>query len=214
MAYARDLKLIIVSVEYRLAPRHPFPAAIDDCFEAWLWMQQNAKELGMDPARVVVSGISAGGGLAASLAQKILDEKGMQPAGQALFSPMLDDRTALQYDLDSLNHPVWNNKSNRAAWAWYLGQPVGETFVPAYAVPSRREDLSGLPEAWIAIGEVELFFEEAVQYADRLNSASVGCALYVTPMASHGFESILPKANLTRNLFKENYRFLRRVLAL
>jgi acetyl esterase/lipase len=214
MAYARDLKLVVVSVEYRLAPKFPFPAGIEDCFEAWLWLQQNAQELGIDASRIVVSGISAGGGLAASLAQKILDQKGIQPAGQALFSPMLDDRTTLKHDLDSDNHPVWNNQSNRAAWTWYLGQPAGAAHVPPYAVPARRENLSGLPEAWIAIGEIELFFQEAVLYAERLSNAGVNCEFYVTPMAPHGFESVLPKAALTRKLYEENYRFLRKVLAI
>lgn len=214
MAYAQDLKLVVVSVEYRLAPRFPYPAAIDDCFEAWLWMQQGAHELGIDPARIVVSGISAGGGLAANLSQKILDEGGIQPAGQALLSPMLDDRTSLKYDLDSANHPVWNNKSNRAAWTWYLGQPAGAAHVPPYAAPARREDLSGLPEAWIAIGDIELFYEEVILYAQRLNNAGVNCELYVTPGAPHGFESVQPGATLTRKLFEDNYRFLRRVLAL
>ncbi len=127
---------------------------------------------------------------------------------------MLDDRTSLRYDFDSINHSMWNNKSNRAAWTWYLGQLDGTSGVPTYAVPARREDLSGLPEAWISIGDIELFYEEARRYSDRLNGAEVGCELYVTPMAPHGFESVQPKAELTRKLYEENYRFLRRVLGL
>jgi acetyl esterase/lipase len=209
MAYAQDLNLVVVSVEYRLAPSFPFPAAIDDCYEVWLWMQENAQELGIDPSRIVISGVSAGGGLAASLTQKILDEGGVQPAAQTLFSPMLDDRTSLRHELDSANHPVWNNKSNRAAWTWYLGQPAGGALVPPYAVPARRENLSGLPEAWIAIGDIDLFYEEVVLYAERLNRAGVNCELYVTPMAPHGFEYVQKKAKLTRKLYEENYRFFR-----
>ena len=214
IAYARDLNLVVLSVEYRLAPKFPYPAAIDDCFEAWLWLQKNARELGIDPARIVVSGISAGGGLAASLSQRILDGGGVQPVAQALFSPMLDDRTSLQHDLDSVNHPVWNNRSNRAAWTWYLGQPAGASLVPPYAVPARREHLAGLPEAWLAIGDIDLFYNEAERYSERLNKAGVHSELFVIPMAPHGFESVHPHAKLTRDLYEENYRFLRRVLSL
>jgi acetyl esterase/lipase len=212
IAYAQDLKLVVVSVEYRLAPKYPYPAAIADCFEVWVWMLQNAQELGIDPSCIVISGISAGGGLAAGLSQKILDEGGLQPAAQVLFSPMLDDRTSLRYDLDSVNHPVWNNRSNRAAWTWYLGQPAGGSRVPSYAAPARREKMSRLPETWIAIGDIELFYAEAVLYAERLKGAGVNCELFVTQMAPHGFESVQPKAKLTNKLYEENYRFLWRVL--
>ena len=130
-ALARDLKLVVVSVEYRLAPEHPFPAAIDDCFEAWQWFQQSAPELGINPARIAVSGQSAGGGLAAALAQRAHDAGGVQPAAQALFCPMIDDRTALRSELDEIEYPLWPNRSNRAGWSWYLGQPAGSPSVPA-----------------------------------------------------------------------------------
>lgn len=214
LAYARDLKLVVVSVEYRLAPKYPFPAAIDDCFDAWRWMQQSADKLGINPSRIAISGQSSGGGLTASLAHRIFDGGGVQPAAQALFCPMLDDRTALRYELDIIQHPLWNNKSNRAAWTWYLGQSAGALNVPPYAVPARREDLSGLPDTWISIGDIELFYEEAVQYAARLNEAGVNCELYLVPMAPHSFNSIQPKASLTRNLYDENYRFLQKALGL
>jgi acetyl esterase/lipase len=103
-AYARDLKLVVVSVEYRLAPKYPFPAALDDCFETWQWMQQSADKLEINPSRIAISGQSSGGGLTASLAHRIFDEGGIQPAAQALFCPMLDDRTALRHELDIIQH--------------------------------------------------------------------------------------------------------------
>ncbi|MET0379182.1 MAG: alpha/beta hydrolase [Spongiibacteraceae bacterium] len=213
-SYARELGLVVVSVEYRLAPKHPFPAAIDDCYEAWQWLQTAAKELGVDPSRIVISGQSAGGGLAASLAQRIHDQGGVQPAAQALFCPMLDDRTAARKELDAIKHRIWNNTNNRVGWFSYLGQPAGVAAVPAYAVPARREDLSGLPSTWISVGDIELFYAEACEYSQRLKSAGVNCELYEIPMAPHGFEAFVPNAPITRALYADFYQFLRKSLGL
>ncbi|MCK9563672.1 MAG: alpha/beta hydrolase [Bacteroidales bacterium] len=210
-AYARELGLVVVSVGYRLAPRHPFPAAIDDCFEAWRWLQGAAGELDIDPARVVVSGQSAGGGLAAALVQRIRDSGGVQPAGQALLSPMLDDRTAARRELDAIDHRVWNNRNNRAGWSFYLGQPAGAPEVPPYAVPARREDLSGLPPTWIGIGDIDLFHDESRRYAERLRAAGVPCEFETVPMAPHAFEMAVD-APLTLAYFEANHRFLSAVL--
>ncbi len=212
LAYAKDLGLVVISVEYRLAPKHPFPCAMDDCFEAWQWFQTAAEDLGVDPSRIVISGQSAGGGLAAGLAQRIYDEGGVQPAAQALFCPMIDDRTAARRELDLINHRIWNNKNNRGGWSWYLGQPPGEPNVSEYAAPARREDLSGLPSTWIAVGDVDLFYEEDRQYSVRLTEAGVSCQLYVVPMAPHGFESFVLDASITHDLYKDYYRFLRESL--
>lgn len=207
-AFARDLKLVVASVKYRLAPTHKYPAAIDDCFEAWQWLQQSARNLGVDPARIAVAGQSAGGGLAASLAQRILDGGGLQPAAQMLLCPMLDDRTATRHEFDEINHPLWSNRSNRAAWTWYLGQPAGHPGVPAFASASRRENLAGLPPAWISVGDIELFYDEDCRYAERLKQAGVPCQLHVSPRAPHGFERLVPDATLSRELIQSAYRFL------
>jgi acetyl esterase/lipase len=207
-ALARDLGLVVVSVKYRLAPAQRYPGAIDDCFEVWQWLQQSARALGIDPARIVVAGQSAGGGLAASLAQRILDAGGVQPAAQALLCPMLDDRTATRKEFDGVDYPLWTNRSNRAAWAWYLGQSAGLPEVPKYASAARRENLGGLPPAWISVGDIELFYDEGRRYTERLREASVSCLLHVSPQAPHGFETLVPDAPLTRKLFRSLYRFL------
>ena len=211
-AYSKDLNLVVVSVDYRLALKFPFPAAIDDCFDAWQWFKKEASEMSVDPERIAISGQSAGGGLAAALTHRIYDESGIQPAAQALLCPMLDDRTAANYDLDSINYRIWNNKGNRFAWSTYLGQPPGMSEVPEYAVPARRENLSGLSPAWISIGGAELFYEEACRYYKRLNENGVRCRLHVTPMALHAFENFFPRASITQDLFKANYQFLRETL--
>jgi len=212
--YAKELNLVVVSVDYRLAPKHPFPAALDDCWEAWRWFQYKAPSWGVDPARIVVSGMSAGGCLAASLSQRLCDEGGVQPIAQALFYPMLDDRTAARQDLDKIKHRIWNNKSNRAAWSWYLGAVPGSADLPTYAVPARREQLMGLPTAWIGVGDVDLFYQEDCRYAKRLSEAGVVCQLDTVPKAPHAFDQLVPKAQLSQDFTEKNYNFLRRTLNL
>lgn len=187
---AEDLGVIVVSVEHRLAPEHPFPAPMDDCFAAWQWLQREAPARGIDPARIAIGGQSAGGGLAAGLAQRLRDESEMQPVAQWLFCPMLDDRTAARPELDLLDHFLWNNGSNLVGWRSYLGAEPGQDTAPAYAAPSRRSDLAGLPPAWIGTGEIELFFDEDRAYAAALDAAGVDCTLDAVPGAPHAFESV------------------------
>jgi acetyl esterase/lipase len=148
---ARELGILVVSVEYRKAPEHPFPVALDGCLAGWRWLQREAQRLGVDPARVAVGGESAGGGLAASLVQRLYDAGVAPPIAQWLFCPMLDDRTAARRELDGMSHFVWNNRVNRFGWRSYLGTEPGSASIPVYSVPARRENLSGLPPAWIGL---------------------------------------------------------------
>jgi acetyl esterase/lipase len=185
---ARDLGVTVVSARYRLAPAHPFPAAVDDVHAAWHWLQSNAERLGLDRTRVVIGGESAGGGLAASLAQRLRDEGGQQPVGQLLVYPMLDDRTAADRSLDREHHPVWNNRSNLTGWSAYLGYEPGSGTTPDYAVPARRDDLTGLPPAWIGVGTADLFLDECRLYACRLAAASVRAEIVEVPGGPHGLD--------------------------
>jgi acetyl esterase/lipase len=209
---ARELGILVVSVEYRLAPEHPFPAALDDCYAGWEWLQSEAIRLEIDPNRVAVGGESAGGGLAASLAQRIHDAGGVSPVAQWLFCPMLDDHTAARQELDRLNHFVWNNRLNRFGWKSYLGADPGADDVAPYAVPSRRADLSGLPPTWIGAGDIELFYDEDRDYAERLRAAGVEATLEVVPGAPHGFEAWAPNTSLARNYVKSAQAWLGQVL--
>lgn len=187
---ASELGITIVSSNYRFAPEHPFPAALDDVHSAWEWLQQHAADLGLDPTRVVVGGESAGAGLAASLVQRLHDEGGVQPIAQWLFAPMIDDRTAADESLDAVEHWVWNNRANRVGWTGYLGFPPSTAVQPPnYAAAARRTELSGLPPAYIAVGDIELFFAEDSDYAERLQKAGVSTTLDVIPGAPHGFEN-------------------------
>lgn len=184
---SRDLGIPVVSANYRFAPDHPFPAALDDVRSAWEWMHDHADELGVDPARIAIGGESAGGGLAAALVQQLHDEGGVQPVAQWLFSPMIDDRTAADESLDEVDHRVWNNRANRLSWKAYLGTAPGVGTLAPYAAAARRTDLSGLAPTYIAVGDIELFRAEDEDYAHRLGQAGVPATVDLVPGAPHGF---------------------------
>ncbi|GAA2972119.1 acetyl esterase/lipase [Microbacterium terrae] len=190
----------IVSVDYGLAPKHRFPRAIDDCFAGWQWLQTNAVGRNLDPQRFAIGGQSAGGGLAASLVQRVHDA-GHPLAAQWLFCPMLDDRTAADRRLDERDHLIWNNRSNLVGWTSYLGdERVGAPTLPPYAAAARRTDLTGLPPAWIYTSDIELFHDEDIAYARRLKAAGVDVELDVVPAAPHGFEAWAADSALAEGL--------------
>ena len=206
------LGITVVSVDYRLASVKPFPAALDDCVASWQWLQQHATTLGVNPQRAVIAGESAGGGLTAALAQRLHDEGGQQPVAQLIFAPMLDDRTALREDLTAEKHFLWNNKNNWGGWQSYLGQAPGLPEVPQYSVPARRESLVGLPQAWLGIGDIDLFYEESVAYAERLEADGVSCELFITEGGPHACETALPQSSPGQAWWNSVFAFLRRVL--
>lgn len=187
---ALELGTTIVSVDYRLAPKYPFPAAHDDVYAAWAWFVGRAASLGVDTARIAVGGQSAGGGLAAGLVQHLHDE-GQPVAAQWLWTPMLDDRTALNADLDAIGHLVWDNRANRYGWDSYL-RTGNRQSPPPYASPSRRADLSGLPPTWLYASDIELFHDEVVDYASRLKDAGVDTTLEIVPGVPHAVEATVP----------------------
>ncbi|QKE84495.1 alpha/beta hydrolase [Arthrobacter sp. NEB 688] len=184
---ARELGIVVVSVRYRLAPEHPFPAGLDDCAAALRWLVASCDELGVDDRRIAVGGGSAGGGLAASLAQRATDE-GIRLAFQSLVFPMLDDRTVLRRDHRGRGRLVWTPRSNRWAWAAYLGRRPALGASRQYAAAARREDLTGLPPAWIGVGDLDLFHDEDLEYARRLREAGVAVQLHVQPGMPHGID--------------------------
>ncbi len=211
---ARELGLVVVSVNYRLAPGHPFPAAHEDCLAAWNFLVEAAPELGVDPKRIAVLGQSAGGGLAAGLVQRIADSSEVQPAAQVLMYPMLDDRPAANTALDEVKHRFFDNKSNRGGWECYLGQAAGADTVPPYAVAARREDLSGLPPTWIGVGDVDLLYAEDCEYAERLRAAGVNCQLHIADRAPHAYDAMAPDSSVSQETRDSVYQFLREHLNL
>ena len=179
---AAHLGALAASVEYRLAPEHPYPAALDDCYAALQWLAARGD---IDRRRILVAGKSAGGGLAAALALRCVDAGLVDLAGQVLIYPMLDDRTVQQSTATAARG--WTPQDNSFGWRAYLGCEPGTNEVSAYAAPARRDDLSGLPPTWIGVGTADLFHDECVDYANRLRAAGVPTELEIVPGGFHGF---------------------------
>lgn len=213
LALVRRLKIAVAAVRYRLAPEHPAPAAVEDAYAALRWLFREAPALGIDPARIAIGGASAGGGLAATLALVAHDRGEVRPAFQLLVYPMLDDRTVIRAEHDTRNVRVWSPGSNRYAWTSYLGQAPGLPSANPYAAAARREDLRGLPPAWIGVGTLDLFHDEDVEYARRLKESGVSCALHVVPGAFHGFDMLMRKASVSQAFWEEQARVLKVALS-
>jgi len=198
-AYVRALGIVIASVDYRLAPEHPHPAPVDDCFAAFGWLVDHAADLGVDPDRIAVGGSSAGGGLAAGLALMARDAGGPVPMFQLLVHPMLDDRTAHHSVPDVPDLGVWDRAMNVKAWDALLPGQRASASVSPYAAPARAVNLAGLPAAYLDVGSVDLFVAEDIDYAHRLEAAGVEVELRVHAGAYHGFDDIAPDAALSRS---------------
>jgi acetyl esterase/lipase len=200
--FSSELGITVASVEYRLAPEHPYPAALEDCYSALRWL---AAAPTVNPARVAIGGASAGGGLAAALALLARDRGEIDLALQLLVYPMLDDRT--QPRAVDRDYRMWSPTSNRFGWAAYLGAAD-----PHVAVPARRQDLTGLPPAWIGVGTCDLLYDEDLAYAERLRNAGVPCQVEVVPGAFHGFDHVAPKAGVSQRFFASQCAGLRAAL--
>ncbi len=213
METVHETGISVVSVDYRLAPRLPFPAGLEDSYAALKWVGSHAQQLGVDVNRIAVGGVSAGGGLAAALTQLALDRQEITPVFQLLVYPMLDDRTVLRTEIDDSLNNTWTQKSNRFGWESYLGRScVGAADVPKYAAPARREDLCGLPPAWIGVGTLDVFHDEDLTYAQRLQACGIACETCVIPGAFHGFDVVNPQAPVVLSFRKSQNDVLRKYL--
>ena len=195
--------MTVASVDYRLAPEHPYPAALEDCYSALAWL---AGLPAVDRNRLAIGGASAGGGLAAALALLARDRGEVAPVCQVLAYPMLDDRSSAT--AAKPNYRLWSTRSNRFGWTAYLGDAD-----PREAVPGRRDDLSGLAPAWIGVGTHDLFHDEDLAYARRLTEAGVPCHVEVVPRAFHGFDLVAPKARVSQRFFDSQCDNLRAAFA-
>lgn len=206
--------IVGVAVEYRLAPEHPGPAQAEDCYAALEWMAANADELGIDPERIIASGMSAGGGLSAAVALISRDRGGPRLAGQLLGCPMLDDRnetvSSRQYD----GFGAWDRNNNDTAWDAIAGADRFTDRVSAYTAPARATDLAGLAPAYIEVGAAETFRDEAVHYASRIWASGGRAELHVWAGGYHGFSGFSPDAEVSQAANAARESWLRRTLHL
>lgn len=207
-AFARELGITVAAVRYRLGPDNPAPAAVEDAYAALRGLVARADELHVDADRIAIGGASAGGGIAAALVLLAHDCAEIRPVFQLLVYPMLDDRTTTRADLGDLDVRLWTAKSNRYGWSSYLGDAVAGPDVSSYFAAARREDLGGLPPAWIGVGTLDLFHDEDVEYARRLNDSGVHCELHVVPGAFHGFDQVFAKSEVSQQFWREQARAL------
>lgn len=226
---ARDVNCVVLATDYRLAPEHVFPAALDDAHAALQWLAAHADAIGVRHSRIAVGGASAGAGLAASLALLSRDRGEIALAFQLLLYPMLDDRSITPSSHAVTDARVWNRAKNLFGWRSYLrsslddaglgilrgGIEILSTSSPtdsAYAAAARAQNLSGLPPTYVAVGALDLFFDEDVDYAARLLQAGVATELHVYPGAFHSFDGAVPSAAISRRFTDDYFRALRRAL--
>lgn len=197
LAWASAFGAVVVSVEYRLAPEFPDPTPVEDCYAGLVWLYDHAAQLRVDRERILIAGTSAGGGLAAGVALLARDRQGPSLCGQVLMCPMLDDRNETHSSFEFVGEGLWDRTSNETGWNALLGDRRGSTEVSFYAAPSRAEDLSHLPTAYIDAGSAELFRDEVVDYALRLWRAGTQVELHVWPGGFHTFDEVAPQAALS-----------------
>lgn len=209
---ARVGQCVVASVEYRLAPEHPFPAPVEDCYAALKWLSAHSAELGVNQSRIAIGGASAGGGLAAGLALLTRDRAEVELAFQLLIYPMIDDRNIDPASETAPDTFVWTRENNRMGWRAYLGREPGGTDVSPYAAAARATNLKGLPPAYIPVGDLDLFLDENITYAQRLLAAGVPTELHVYPGAFHGFNGFVPGAEVSRRFNTDRDNALKRML--
>lgn len=209
---AASLGCVIISVDYRLAPEATYPGAVEDGYAVLRHVFREGAALGVDTSRIGVTGESAGGGLAAAVAVLARDRGEFRLAFQHLVYPMLDDRTCARDPHPYCGEFVWTPGHNRFAWSAMLGAEAGSDGVSNYAAPARTPDLAGLPPAFIAVGALDLFLEEDMEYARRLAHAGVPIELHVYPGSFHGFD-MAAGATVAQAFAQDSERALRRFLA-
>lgn len=203
------------SVDYRLAPEHPFPTPEEDSYAGLTWLYEHADEFGVDRSRIATAGESAGGKLAMGLSLMARDRKLSPPlAKQILIYPMLDDRTtgaaAVNPALESFAEGYWSYSDNFTAWTALLGKDVIGTDdndkVSPYAAPGRAENVVGLPPTYIEVGELDIFRDEDIALAGRIAAANISVEVHVHPGVPHAFEVFAPHAGVTQRAMADRLR--------
>lgn len=205
------LGAIVVTIDYRLAPEVSGMTLVEDCYAGLVWTAEHADEIGVDPAKLVVAGTSAGGGLAAGTTLLARDRSGPAIAAQVLICPMLDHRndTTSSHQFDG--PAIWSREANAFGWRSVL-KDMADTDVPAYVSPALADDLAGLPTAYIDAGTAEVFRDEDVAYATRIWAAGGQAELHISAGGFHGFDSLFPQARVSVIARRTRSDWLERVL--
>lgn len=206
---ARELEMAVLTIDYRLAPEHPYPAALHDILDVLHWLTTDTPDF-VDPNSIILSGISAGGGLAAGTALYLRDNGGISLAGVLLMCPMLDRRN----NSCSANQmrgcrESWNQTANETAWSAYLG----DTPADHYASPSLADSLHGLPPVFIDAGSAETFRDECVDFANRIWAGGGDAELHVWPGGVHAFDFLAPQAPISQHARETRISWVRRLLS-
>lgn len=210
---AQQLGCFAASVDYRLAPEAAYPEPLEDCYRGLKYLLDHAAEFNIDPTRVIIGGVSAGGGLAAGLGLLVRDRAEMSLLGQVLLYPMIDDRNVAPASDTLRDTLVWSRKANAFGWQSYLGDAFGNEDVPIYAAPARAEDLSGLPPTYMPVGDLDLFLQENIDYAQKLTRAGVPIHFHIYPGAFHGFNGFAAEAPVSQHCNAEIFSFIGKLLS-
>lgn len=203
---------VVVSVEYRLAPEHPYPAPLEDCYAALKWLAAHTRDLKVDPSRIAIGGASAGGGLAAGLSILARDRAEVKTAFQLLIYPMINDYNVAPPSDVLLDTLFWTRENNLLGWRSYLGCEPGDGGISCYAAAFRAESLEGLPPAYITVGDIDLFAQEDIEYARRLIEAGILTELHVYPGGCHAFDMLVPGADISKRFIADIHRALKQAL--
>lgn len=204
--YAKEANCCVLLVDYRLAPKHPFPAGFNDCYSALEWVIANADSLKIDTGRIAVGGDSAGGAFSAGVAQKALDN-GISLCGQMLVYPVMDSRCETESARTFPDVPLWNSNSNRRMWDMYLKNHDREN-APAYAAPGERAEVAGLPAAYVETAEFDPLRDEGQAYAKVLSDQGIRVETNYTLGTIHGYE-MAGENPATAESLQKRFAFLR-----
>ncbi|MFZ3578782.1 alpha/beta hydrolase [Virgibacillus sp. DJP39] len=210
--FVTEANCVVVSVDYRLAPESPYPAALDDCYSALKWFSENADKLGVDPTRIGVAGASAGGGLTAALSLLTRDRNGPKLCFQMPLYPMINDHNNTPSSQEVTGNMIWNHDLNEKGWKMYLNGQNGTKNVSKYAAPAREKDFSGLPYTYTCVGQLDPFRDETLDYVTRLSRAGVDVEFHLYPGCYHGFEVLTPDAAISQRALTEYVSAVKHVL--
>lgn len=212
-----ELSVTVIALDYRLAPEHPFPTPVEDCYSVAAWILKQGRELGVNLDHSIIYGGSAGGGLAIATSMALRDRLGQSFSALITPYPMLDYRNVLPSSHRILDLGAWDRQANIESWSWYLSDrsPITE-LTPAevhpYASPLHAPDLAGLPETFIDVGDMDLFLDENIEMVTRLIAAGNSVEFHCYPGAYHACELFAPEARLSQVIWRNRLDFMKRRL--